>query len=171
MQCPNKRGCLPMSCVSAPIVRTLQGTLTQSVESPAVDVEMLGFRRGSPENAPVIFMSALDSLVPSTGRSAVQWLTKCPALSTCSRRFDRCPDFRYRVCTAHIAISGSEAVVAQARMLCAVRQERKNINIPSQRSVDLQTNRVLPASTADLAKQPASELLNLFFAVGVTVGA
>lgn len=145
-------------------------TLTQSVVSPAVDVEMLGFRRSSPRNAPVIFMSALGLLVSATGRRARQWITKRPALSTCSRRFDRCPDFRYRVCTAHIAISGSEAVVAQARMLCAVRQQRKN-TITARRARRLRTNHVLPASTADLAKQPASERLNLFFAVGVTVGA
>lgn len=48
-------------------------------------------------------------------------------------------------------------------------------NNRSQRSVDLQMNRVVLASTADLAKQPASESLNLFsgfvFAVGVTVAA
>lgn len=128
--CHEKRGCLTLSCVSAPIVRTLQGTLTQSVVSPAAKVEMLGFRRGSPESTPVIFMSALDLRVSATGRSARQWITKRLALSTCSWRLDRCPDFRYRVCTAHIAISGSEAVVAQARMLCAVRQERQNTNKP-----------------------------------------
>lgn len=92
--CHEKRGCLPLSCVSAPIVRTLQGTLTQSVVSPAADVEMLGFRRSSPENAPVMFMSALDLLVSATGRSARQWITKTPCTFHLQLEVGQMPGFQ-----------------------------------------------------------------------------